>query len=457
MAQNIYISFDSPGSLGLYLTPLNRGDDYLYFQVNASGVNKNILDSERLRIAIVPHNTVVHDDMVTYLNSSKLVDKPVSGIYGYEFTSISNTTYDSLNPVISIPHYQWENRLYDVYWQINYGSTSTVYSNTSGVYSNTRNIKSDWVTVSANFSNESYIDYKIYCSGINNEGGVYENKGPYALKVSYSPYNSTNPLVKAKVGGEDYTFPNDYVFYASGYNASGIAFSLPYFMPDNVTPATYVFNIAYNGLNGKICTPVSPVISHKNFTNNYLRKLESHVSNNVDETKLKYVGDIKIPKEYNPFRKRLSIGIQDISVNQNNYNKSGTFISNQKAISFNIYTFTLRSDEFIPNYTGIDPYTVIKYYVDFGNGTWLQVSPNNRSIEYNSEGIIPKLVVFDQQPLNFDSTQPVIYMPYENINSYRIKIVFDITAIGDQNIIPPEVREYKCLVSDRNKRFINEV
>lgn len=457
MSEQISVSFNSPSSLELELFPYDKGNDYIYFGVNAYGVDKGLIDKQELRLAAVPHISSLNESTIySYMSSDNFVDIPESGIYTYIYKAQSDININLIKPLIKITEYEWENTLYDLYWISRYNGVDTFNFNKSGVYSYPRNLKLNWITISGGFSSSSYVDYKVYFSGIYNEGADYGTEGPYALKIALSPFSYTNPPVVGLISGVPHTFSPNFEYYGSGASVSGIAFSLPYYLDDGVTPAEYFVRFAYHGLNGGNSTSVYTVVSHKSLKSNYLSRLDSYVSNNPDPSKLIYIDDIKIPKEVSPWRKRLAIGIQDISVNQNTYNKNGIYISNQKSLGYNMYSFTLRTDEFIPHYSNVSPYSVIKYFVNFGDGNWVRISPNNRDIEYDGDKKIPKLIVFDQQPVDYNVSLPLEYLPLENINSYKIKIVFDLSSVTDKNFIPPEVREYRCLISNRNKRFINE-
>jgi hypothetical protein len=118
-----------------------------------------------------------------------------------------------------------------------------------------------------------------------------------------------------------------------------------------------------------------------------------------------------------------------------------------------MYTFSLRVEEYIPDYKDIDKYTTVKYYAQFNNQEWIRISPMNRPDEYDGDKLISKMIVFDQaadsEKLKFMN---VSFIPSAvPINVFAIKIVFDFTAVTDPDFIPAEIKNYTAVIFDQNQ------
>jgi len=440
---DIIISFDSPSNNNFSLQPYNINDDNIYFKIIPTST-PSLLAGERLRFAAIPKDTTLTSgDIFSYLSESKINDISSSGIFIYEYTS-NDTSNLFPECLIKIYDNTFENTQYDLYWTSLYNGLESTYINNNSVYSNIRNIRSDDVIITSTI-NTDYIDYNIKYNEINNDDLDYGEYGPYVLKVTYHPYNITSPNISGYLDSSEFIFEKIEYYYDDIATVSGINIALPYYFDDSNIPAVYRFEMAYRSLNGNNSNIISSTMDHRIYDSIPSQQLSSIKNINTD-----YViksGDIKIPKEVNPYRKRLSIGIQDIAINKNIYNKTGTYISKQKILPYYMYTFSLEVNEYIPDYKDINKYDTVKYYISFNDNKWIRISPINRVNEYENEQLIPKLIVFDKEIDN--NNKSVLYIPESINNSYIYKVVFDLSSMDDI-FVPPEIREIKCNVSDRN-------
>jgi hypothetical protein len=184
-------------------------------------------------------------------------------------------------------------------------------------------------------------------------------------------------------------------------------------------------------------------------SNQYFSDLDRLATDKTDKALLKKVEEIKIEKSVID-RRRLSIGINDIAVKNNTYSKQGTYVSKFYPVDFNIYTFSLKVDEYIPKYLNLESYDVIKYYVEFNSEKLERISPINRKNEYENELLVPKMIIFDKV---YEETDYVKYLEYTNIIGFKIKIIFDLSSLQESQFPPPEVRDYRCIVYNKEKFF----
>jgi len=456
MAEYFYADLGSVTSPSLNLESVNKGDSNLYFKITPTG-NYTLTPGSVVKAIIVPSNTTTLSSpsgafsvsgLLTRLRGSKPYNDSSLGIYsviGGENNSSSNV-YLSFSD-IKINNYAWENTSFDLHWLFQRGNVES-YGSVSGVYSLPHNIQNNEVVISGLLIDSgNLMRYNLYWNNITNEGstnygsGSYAD-GPYRCLVNYA-WNS---------GVVDVTGFVDWNYYPSGVFSSGITFDIPYMDPRINAPAIYNFNIANVGAgldqSGSLIKVIK--IDHQSFidSENYFKNMDDEVFNSPNISFLKKVDEIKIePGIIN--RKRLSIGINDIAIKNNTYVKQGFYISPYYPLDFNIYTFSLKVKEYIPEYDGLNQYDIIKYFCEF-NSKWERISPITRGDELYNGILIPKLFVFDSGT----NTSNVKYLEFGNVRSFRIKIVFDLSSIKDNKFISPEIYDYKCMIFNKDQ-FLN--
>lgn len=153
-------------------------------------------------------------------------------------------------------------------------------------------------------------------------------------------------------------------------------------------------------------------------------------------------------------KKRFMIGIEDLGLIKTSYARVGSFVSDYYTIDDPIYTFSLKVNEWIPPVQQVNPYSIITYWVELGNGEWTRVSPTTRDSEIDSNGkVIPKLLILDNLEEGFISTEVKEVLLDAPIYTFRIKIDIDMSFATSDLFISPEVREYECHVTDKNSFF----
>lgn len=456
MPNYISLYLDSASSAGLSLYPYNKGN-VCYFRVsNISGFQ--LQPSEKISVLIVPH-----DDPLTALDASGyLADPKISSdssrgiyIYRYQNTEGSTKTVKELCN-LALTSTDWENIKYDLYWLQEYGSGAIFSSGTSSVYSYPHNIQPNEVGIVAELVDDNIrMRYTLTFDEVNNSGSVdYGSDKPYLFNIFYKYGDG---VLTGYFSGSTLEFSGAYDFkgFDPGAPTDGIVFDLPYYDPRegwNAVPAQYVFKVNYNCADPLVTGsfPLSIPINHQRLSDNELIDLDAWIGTNLDPTKLRKVDNIFIERGVID-RRRLSIGIKDISVRQNSYRKKGIYVSKPYSSDFPLYTFSLRTDEFIPDYPNLDPYNVVQYFVEFNSRPWLRISPINRNVETTSDGkAVPKMFVFDSDP--GEGSESVSFLEYQApVTIFRIKIAFDLSRLTDEQFIPPEIRDYDCITFDKNQ------
>ena len=171
------------------------------------------------------------------------------------------------------------------------------------------------------------------------------------------------------------------------------------------------------------------------------------------EISLERIGELEVTGDL-VNKKRLSVGIDDIAVLGDVYSRQGVYISRFYTIDNPVYTFSLDVNEFIPDVPNINPYDMVKYYVEFQNQDWIRISPINRNDEYDeNSNLVPKFIVLDN--LGSEGVSPdILELPYDfSVYSLRLRIEFDLSDMESDVFITPEIRSYKCNVADRSSFF----
>lgn len=452
MSNYLYADIGSTSELSLSAYSLNRGDSNLYFRIYTAD-NYVLSPGSYVRAIFVPSGITTLSEPIESYSLSGLLVRLRSGktfndnTYGI-FSAIGGENNSSVNDYLSfneikITDYSWENTNFNLHW-ITVKNSIETYGSISGIWSYPHNVQNNEIQISGSMSSSgNLMNYSVKWNSINNEGsteyGSSPSDGPYKLTV-------TNLSDHSYASGF-----SDWIYYPSGTMSSGIYFSLP-FNDERLnftSPAMYNFHIANvsassnkNESNEKIIE-----INHQKFidNDNFFKNLDSQVFTSPDISKLQKVGEIKIDKDVIN-RRRLSIGINDISVNSNKYLKNGTYISKYYPLDFNIYTFSLKVIENIPTIENINPYELVKYYIEF-NSIWEPISPINRNDEYLNGALLPKLYIFDKG----ENTSYIKYIENPNIATFRVKILFDMTLVNTDNFVSPEIIDYKCLVLNKEK------
>lgn len=442
-------------NLGLEAVPSN--DEYIYFKI--TGTENYILQpGSKIRAIIVPSDSVVPTGEIAALLRIQNSKDDINNGYFFAQGGENNTTKDDILSFskIKIDNYSWENTKFDLHWMIIRGTDEIYENNLCNIYSLPHRIQSSEVSISGNLLNDGeFIQYRVIWNSINNEGsdeyGSLPNDGPYMLNVKHkyglNRYGSSEPV-------SGFSTP---VFYGSGVMSTGVVFDVPFYDTrkefQNI-PAIYNFELynitAGNEKPGSI--PFVVTMDHQNLidSNSYFKDLDRYTFQHASKDKLKKVAEIQIePNIIN--RKRLSIGINDISVKNNTYVKQGIYISKPYNLDFNLYTFSMKVTEVIPFYPNVDPYQIVQYFIEFNSNQWERISPINRKDEFDKGQLVPKLFIFDKSN---DIQSNIKYISYNsNINSFRVKITFDLSSLIDSKFSPPEIHDYKCIVYDKNQFF----
>lgn len=452
---NYFTAILGSGSLADFsLVPVNKGDASVYMRV--SGVeNFTLRPSEKIKAMIAPHSSPLSSSVATTFLKQTSPRTDTSNGYFFFQGGENNTQQDDTLGYhdLKLPR-EWENTEFDLYWLQTLGPIENYGTNLTGIYSYPHNIQPKEVTISGTLITNDTMKYKILLEGIENDDdpnyGSTPTDGPYAVRVDYRwPSGVSTPS----------GFSN-YVYYDDSVLVSGINFNLPFYDPRdgfNSIPAVYNFNITHvsAGSNKPGSKPLTVTINHANLidSNTYFNNLDEFVFSHAQKAGLKKVGTIDVPANTID-RKRISIGINDIAIQDNTYVKQGTYISRYYPVSFQIYTFSFRVKEYIPDYGDLDPYDLVKYSIEFNNNSWERISPLERTSEYENGILVPKLFVFDE---SFEETENrnVKFLNYGSpINLFRVKITFNLRDVEGAKFPPPEINDYRCVVFDK-AQFLN--
>lgn len=460
MADYISLSLSTPTSSNLQLQPIEAGynDPACYMKV-WSPSSFSLKASEAISVLIIPS-----DDAITPTEASGfLVDKtkvsdPSRGLYIYRFTNElddSRTLTDLYT--FQILNRPFENVKYKLFWLQQHVTDIIFDSDLAGVYLYPHNLQVQEVGFRAEVvDNNTMMRYTMSFPEVNNSGSVDYGVGnqPYLFSINYV-YGQGDVTGVFSSGPIVFSDRYDYTEFSAGEPSANIVFDVPYHDPRSgfkEVPAQYRFNIRYNCADpvatGSI--PLSVVMNHQTIEDQQMVDLDAWISTHLDDAKLRKIDDVYVERGVID-RSRLSIGVKDIVVKQNTYKKSGTYISKPYSSDFGIYTFSLRVDEFIPDYPNMNKYDTVNYFVEFNSRPWVRISPINRSLELDENGdAVPKLFVFDSD--RGQTSENVGFLNYQApVTVFRLKIVFDVTKVSDAFFIPPEIRDYECIVYDKNQ------
>jgi len=452
----IVLSTSSASNANFQIAPTGLAGPISYMKVfNPSEFT--IRPTEKVSVLVIPN-----DDPITlleasgYLADTNQTSDTTRGMYIWRYTNDTSAPQSMVDFRLFPLGRTFENVKYNLYWLQEHAGEVIFDSETAGVYSFPHNLQPQELRIGAEIIDDNTrMRYTLRFPEVNNSGAADYGAGnqPYLLNISYAYGTGT---VSGYFGGTTYTF-SDTVTY-SGFDAGaptdGIVFDLPYYdlRPGwYQVPAQYTFRVNYNcadpAITGSI--PLSLPINHQLITDSGVLDLDSWVTTHLDDTRLRRIDEVYIERGVLD-RTRLSIGIKDIAVPQKTYKRKGTYVSNPYTSEYPIYTFSLRVDEFIPDYAGIQKYDIVKYFVEFNSRPWVRISPLNRDLELDGSTTVPKLLVFDSDP--GQGSESVSFLDYQApVTIFRIKIAFDATAVTDTLFIPPEIRDYKCVIFDKNQ------
>lgn len=455
MADSFVIDLNSRSTSVLEASGYSLGDANLYIKVY-SPTTVTLLPGEQLNAVVIPRSAGVSTSAASgMVVSSSLADSPDDGIFTFKLKNETTSSKSiAVSTLLNLQSYDFENSIYDLHWAQLLSSFGTIYDNYSGFYSYPHNLQGAEVSLTMEPISGTIVRYGIsFPEVVNETDALYTGSHqPYHLGFFYDPsvvYSATE--LSGTVDGNDVIFTvNETSGYAPASN-TGLIFELPMFDPREgygAVPGNFEIYVGYRGAGGAEPQLLTFRSSHKDFLDQVLPRLEGSITNSFEDSNFHKVGEILIPAGTIQ-RKRLAIGIKDIYISKNVYNKKGVYISPYYYSENGIYTFSIRADEILGNYPGVDPYSTVRYFIEFNGLEWVPISPFNREQEVNSNGeAIPKLLVFDKA---FGQSESVKYLNYTiNVSTFRVKIVLDTSAVTG-NTVPPEIKNYKCIIFDKNQ------
>lgn len=465
MAEYFFGILNEIEDVTLTLSPVNFSDSYLYFKV-ASTYSLMLPPEAMLRYVVIPADNSFSDaDIQTMLEDTTLQDDDTQGIY---FGKQENTTSVFLNfthGYIKVSNVIFENSEFNVYWITKSGTNVKFNKNITSVYSLPHNINVNEVSILGTLNADgSYINYKIKFNNITNDDGLHytvapPNDGPYWMKVvykgqeNYSTFTASDIIPSGTAGNS--------TFFGTGQAELGIDVNLPFFNSGSTIPAYYVILLNNNSVTGlpklqstQLKIDIDHSVTANNNVGSYFKDLDAAAASTIDKNNIKRL-DKEIYIEPGIIdRSRLSIRLEDVGIKENTYTKYGSYISSYNNLDYSLYTFSLKVDEYVPKYDNLSLTDAVSYYVEFNNREWLRISPITRGEEYVNGAVIPKLFIFDKSDA-LNSLGSIKFLEYpSSTNSFRIKIELDLRRLEGSQIIPPEIRGYKCVMFDKSQ-FLN--
>lgn len=459
MADYISLSLSTASNADLSLLAYNNGreDSRCYMKViNSTGFE--LQPMEKISVLIIPQSDpITPTEASGYLADENQRSDASRGMYIYRYQNTESQP-KSLTELctFTLTSLVYENIKFDLYWLQNNDGSIIFDSDTSGVYSFPHNLQPHEIDLDAELLDDNTkVRYTLTFPEVNNSGSVdYTSEKPYLLNLSYKYGDGT---VTGYFSGSPISFVNSssYTDFDPGYPTSGIIFDLSFYddRPSwKGVPAQYMFRVNYNCADPVLTGsyPIEIPINHQQWADEQIINLDSFVSTNINTAKLRKVDEVFVERGVID-RERFSIGIKDICIKSNVYKRKGIYISKPYVTDFPIYTFSLRADESIPEYQGINIYDTVQYFIEFNSRPWLRLSPINRNLELFSNGSsVPKMFIFDAD--SKEKSESIKFLDYQApVNIFRVKIVFDLTAVKESRFIPPEIRDYDCIVFDKNQ------
>ncbi len=452
----IILSTSAVSDAGLQIAPTGYADAVSYMKVYSPS-SYELKPTEKISILIIPDSVVITPTEASgYLADPNKTSDSSIGMYIWRYTNSDTVTTRTDFHVFPLDR-SYENVKYDLYWLQEHDGSVIFNSKTAGVYSYPHNLQPQELRIVAELINDNTrMKYTLYFPEVNNSGSVDYGVGnaPYLLNISYTYGTGT---ITGYFGATEYTFENSttYLGFNAGEPTTGITFNLPYYDQRqgwNQVPAQYTFRVGYNCADPLVTgsLPLVIPINHQTLSDNQIIDLDSWVTTHLDDNRLRKIDEVHIERGVID-RTRLSIGVKDIAIKQNTYKKKGVYVSNQYSSEFPVYTFSLRVDEFIPDYGSVAKYDAVQYFIEFNSRPWVRISPMNRNLEIDAAGKpVPKMFVFDKDP--GQGSESISFLDYQApVNIFRLKIVFDLSGVEDNLFIPPEIRDYECIIFDKNQ------
>jgi hypothetical protein len=446
MATYFSLQFNPLETVELSGLGVNLHDANLYIQLYTYPLGSEIYipPSTRVKAVIAPDEYGWDDATALEYLQGPIINDPSLGIYTTEYLNNSDTSgLINFNEISIRPYnknYLFENTKFNVYWGVN-RSDSWIQGSASGIYTLPHNIQSSEILISGEIIADKTMKYNIIWKAIINEDSVVYTgtKQPYKIKCT----NNYSDTIISDLNWSG--------FPAGTMPSSGITFEVPFYEDDDEKiPAIYNVYLQNSGVIESWSDSKLVELNHKNlqYNNNmYFKNLDEVVKSNIDKEGLKLIDSFAIDKDIID-RRRLSIGINDIAIKDNSFVKQGTYVSPYYPLDINLYTLSLTVDEFIPKYDNINPYDLIKYFIEL-NSVWEPISPITRDDEVDSkQNLIPKIFVFDK---GTNSNAQVKYIDSSLVKIIRVKIVFDLTKITGEKFAPPEVKDFKCIIYDKDQ------
>ena len=452
MANYYNVTIGPADAIDIGLNPINKGSN-VYMEIT-NGDQYELRPTEEIRALLLPNSVVVSSgDIIQLLQKDHRIDSEVDGYYYISSKNSSEETEKVSFPLVNIDR-SWENTEFDLHWIKIFSDEYSYGAYTDGVYCLPHNPQTEDVEISGNLTSSNIMQYKVTLTDIVNDSSVdygspgLGGDGPYRLKVSYKYPDQDNTAVSGF---------SDYMYYGAGSGSAGLIFDVPYYDPRSEfreIPAIYNFDINYISA-GPLKGDTKPLIltlDHQKLLDSsmYFKNLDTQVFNKPNINLLKKTDEIIINDNVIN-RKRISFGVSDISVVDNTYQKNGVYVSSFYPLEFSPYTFSLKVKESIPKYPNLDPYDIVRYYIEFNSNVWERISPLSRTDELESGKVVPKMFVFDKGSEDVFGSQ-IKFLNYNSaINGFRVKITFDLESLIDAKFSPPEIKDYKCVLFDKSQ------
>ena len=438
---------------------VNRGWDQNglpIFDVSSSG---DLPEHVYLRTILHPSGTPLDITYVSPTGSNRSTFDTLlreSGYYTHEFTTITSGTYSHIFNL----DYEHGNKYYELdYYLENQNSLGEVvyppqYKEPGNFYLATApKPQASYTQVESTISGDAQeqrlrLDTTFY-TDISNR--LLSSPAPYLVTISGDDGYLT--ISGSPLSGPSYN--NDNYFYSA---LSGITLDLPFNsgtvegMSDEAK--TYDYDISFYNIDQLGVLSPSLIFNTKPFR---------EASQEFD------VGDIQSFTDYSLDRqsdymiqirpdtvskKRFSLGIEDLGLIKTSYSTIGTYVSNYYTIDDPIYTFSMKVNEWIPDIPEVDPYNILQYWVELGSNEWIRISPLTRDTEHTLNGaVVPKLLLLDSLEESIISTEVQEVVFDSPVYTFRIRINIDMSFVGSDLFISPEIRKYECHVTDKNSFF----
>jgi len=445
------------GDIDLYTDSYWNQDGFPVIEVYSSG---EVPVGAALKTLLYPSGDYIDESGIMFLLSDAEISTLRNYInnsgyyYGESFLFESGIQYNkkfNLSSAHQNSHYYLG---YMLYYSTDFGET-TIYepvaeSEYDLVLSKACKPQVNNINVKANFysqtSNETYLQLRVYR---NAEIANYNlsTPSPYIVTISGIPgyYDPSGNLI-----GETYNSSN----YFGDSVESGMFINLLYIsgVPINgVQEAGRIFNITLHNIDQD--SSWSPPLIFN--TSNIKKSSDDFDEGQIDsftDVNVKKIGEYPITDDV-LHKRRLSIGIEDISLISEEYAKKGIYVSDYYTMDDPIYTYSIAVGSDIPKIDNIKDYQIVKWYVQFHTQDWIRISPINKGEEYENGILIPKFLVLDELNMGTISTQLSEIIYDFSAYSFRVKVEIDMSFISTINYLTPTIFYYESRIMDRNAMF----